>query len=392
LRVLIAPDKFKGSLTALQVAEAIAAGITHADPAVECELVPMADGGDGTAAALAAGTGGEMVTVSVTGPLGHPVEAQFAVLGDGETAVVEMAAASGLVLVPPEKRNPLSATTYGTGELLRAALDRGCRRLLVGIGGSATNDGGAGMAQALGARLLTTAGTQIPPGGAGLAQVTKIEVDGLDPRVAQTEFLVACDVDNPLTGDRGASAVYGPQKGATPSMVMELDANLARYGDLLKRDLGKDVAHLPGAGAAGGLGAGLAAFCDARLASGVDLVMDALGLPARIRAADLVFVGEGQVDAQTAYGKTPAGVARAAREAGVPVIALGGSVALDGDMLHQKGLQVLCGITNGPISLEEAMRPEVATRLVRFTAEEVFRAVLIGREIGQQARANSGTE
>ncbi|MGB9859376.1 MAG: glycerate kinase, partial [Moorellaceae bacterium] len=271
-RIVIAPDSFKESLDAPQVAAAIAAGIKRVLPEVETVEVPLADGGEGLTTTLVAATGGRLMTATVTGPLGEPVTAKWGILGDGRTAVIEMAQASGLPLVPKEKRNPLYTTTYGTGELIRQALEEGCRRLIVGIGGSATNDGGAGMAQALGVKLLDQSGQDIPWGGIGLERLARIEMQDLDPRVKEAEILVACDVDNPLCGPRGASAVYGPQKGATPEMVRRLDAALAHLADIIARDLGLQVRDLPGAGAAGGLGAGLVAFLGATLRRGIELV------------------------------------------------------------------------------------------------------------------------
>ncbi|MGB3958921.1 MAG: glycerate kinase, partial [bacterium] len=288
MRIIIAPDSFKGSLTAAEVAASIERGVKRVLPQAETIPVPLADGGEGTVDALVSATGGRLVTKEVTGPLGERVKASYGLLGDGETAVIEMAAASGLPLVPLEKRNPMLTTTYGTGELILAALDEGCRRIIIGIGGSATNDGGAGMAQALGVKLLDEEGLDIPYGAAGLARLDRIDISSLDRRLAQVEVLVACDVDNPLTGPRGAARVYGPQKGADPQMVEELDQILGRFAAIILRDLGKDVKDIPGAGAAGGLGAGLMAFLNGRLAPGVELVLAAVKLEERIqKGADL---------------------------------------------------------------------------------------------------------
>ena len=277
MRVLVAPDSFKGSAAALAVAQAMARGVRAVFPEAEVLPVPIADGGEGTVEALVVATGGALREATVTGPLGQPVVARWGVLGDGETAVVEMAAASGLPLVPRERRDPRRTTTRGTGELMRAALDAGSRKLVVGIGGSATNDGGTGMARALGARFLGPDGAELPEGGAALARLDRVDLSGLDPRLAGAELLVACDVDNPLTGPRGASAVYGPQKGATPEMVRELDAALCRFAERAREATGRDVAGRPGAGAAGGLGAGLLFFTPARLRPGVEIVLEATG-------------------------------------------------------------------------------------------------------------------
>ena len=302
MRILIAPDKFKGSLSAREVAAHIATGIRRVMPEALIMEVPMADGGEGTVQSLIDATSGEKVSVTVTGPLGQPVEAFFGILGDGKTAVIEMASASGLALVPPEKRDPRVTTTRGTGELLLAAAARGCHKAIVGIGGSATNDGGAGMAQAVGVRLLDAKGEELPPGGAALVQLHTVDVSQLDARVVAMEIVVASDVTNPLCGPNGASAVYGPQKGATPAMVAELDAALAHYAEVIADQLGRSVRDLPGAGAAGGLGAGLLAFFPARMRRGVDIVIEVVGLREAMRSADLVITGEGGIDSQTAFG------------------------------------------------------------------------------------------
>ncbi len=379
MKIVIAPDSFKGSLTALEVCEAIAEGLGRIDEQFELVQAPMADGGEGTVQSLVDATGGELVTEQVTGPLGEPVEATFGLLGDGETAVIEMAAASGLPLVPEDERDPLVTTTCGTGELMKAALDRGRRKLIIGIGGSATTDAGAGMAQALGVRLLDEKGDSIGFGGGELARLVNIEMADADPRLVETEVRVACDVDNPLYGERGAAHVYGPQKGASAEDVELLDSNLRIFADVVQRDLGMDIRDLPGAGAAGGLGAGLVAFCGAVLERGVDIVIDAVGLPERMEGADLVITGEGRVDRQTAFGKTAAGVSEVAGRAGVPVIALGGSVAPEASTLHDHGFDALACILTGPMPLEKAMEPARAKEMIAFTAEQMTRCFLAGR-------------
>ncbi len=326
MRILIAPQEFKGSLSAVEAAQAMAEGLGRALPGVELDLAPMADGGPGTVEALVSAAGGRRLTSTVAGPLGRPVEAAWGLVEEGPTAVIEMAAASGLVLLRPQERDARRAGTYGTGRLIAAALDAGCRRLIIGLGGSATNDGGAGMAQALGVRLNDAEGRDLPAGGAALARLARIDVSGLDKRLRHCRVLGATDVTNPLCGPHGASAVYGPQKGASPSDVEELDAALAHYAAVIERDLGKRVSEVPGAGAAGGAGAGLIAFLDAELRPGAELVAEAVGLERRIAAADLVVTGEGRLDAQTAYGKTVATVARLARRQGRRVVALAGRV------------------------------------------------------------------
>ncbi|MBE3573340.1 MAG: glycerate kinase [Moorella humiferrea] len=375
-RIVIAPDSFKESLDAPAVAAAIAAGIKRVFPDAETVMVPMADGGEGLTSTMVAATGGRTITTTVTGPLGQPVQATWGILGDGTTGVVEMAQASGLPLVPREKRNPLYTTTYGTGELIAQALDAGCRRLIVGIGGSATNDGGAGMAQALGVRLLNAEGKDIGRGAIGLEELNRIDIEGLDPRIKETEILVACDVDNPLCGPRGASAVYGPQKGATPEMIPRLDAALARLADVIKRDLGKDVRELPGAGAAGGLGAGLVAFLGATLRRGIDLVMETLDLDGILaKGADLVITGEGEINHQTAFGKVPAGVARLAGKYGIPVVALAGSIGEGAATVYDHGIKGFMSIVPRPLPLAYCL--ENAATLLTDAAERLMRLLTV---------------
>lgn len=371
MKIVIAPQGFKGNLTALEVARAIEAGVKRIVPDALTILKPMADGGEGTVQALVDATGGEIITTEVTGPLGEPVNAHWGILNDRVTAVIEMAAASGLPLVPPEKRNPLMTTTYGTGELILAALAKGCRKLIIGIGGSATNDGGAGMAQALGARFLDAKGKELAPGGAALADLEHIDVTNLDPRLVGFEVTLACDVNNPLCGPRGASAIYGPQKGATPELVEQLDAALAHYADVVRKDLGADVRNVAGAGAAGGLGMGLMVFLKARLIPGIDVVIEATNLVADLTGADLVFTAEGRIDCQSAMGKVLTGVALKAKEFGSPVIALAGEVADDCRVVYEQGIDAVLSIAPGPISLDQSMA--VADKLITDTAECAMR-------------------
>jgi len=379
MKIVIAPDSFKGSLTALQVAEAMEVGLRHVFSEVAIEKIPMADGGEGTVQSLVDATDGEILTAQVLDPLGNPIDAQYGVLGDRVTAIIEMAAASGLTLVPLDKRDPRITTTYGTGELIRAALAQGCRKLIIGIGGSATNDGGAGMAQALGAKLLTASGEQIAPGGGSLAALSSIDLSGLDPRITETETVVACDVNNPLTGKQGASHVYGPQKGATLEMIEVLDANLAHFDKTVQRDLSKSVGNVPGAGAAGGLGAGLMAFLDASLKSGIDIVTEATQLSKRFAGADLVITGEGQINFQTVFGKTPVGVAKVAKTHNIPVIAIAGSIADNADGVYDAGIDAMIDIVPEPMSLETAI--ENATTLIETAAERAGRMVATGMKI-----------
>lgn len=338
-RVLIAADKFKGSLTAAEVARRVAAGITRVRPAVAVETLPVADGGDGTVAAAVAG-GFEPRRITVTGPLGEPVTAAFALRGT--TAIVEMAEASGLALLPPDTFAPLTATTAGTGELVRAALDAGARTVVLGVGGSATTDGGAGMLTALGARLLDATGEPVGPGGGPLRHLAAADLTGLDPRLKDTSVVLASDVDNPLTGPRGAAAVYGPQKGADAAQVAELDAGLGRLVAVLAETLGEraaEAASAPGAGAAGGVGYGALVGLGAVFRPGIDLLLELLGFPAALDRAELVITGEGSLDEQTLHGKAPAGVAAAARAAGRPVAAVCGRLAVDEAALRGAGIE-----------------------------------------------------
>jgi glycerate kinase len=385
MNILIAPDSFKGSLTAPEAADAIGQGVLAVLPGAEIVSLPLGDGGEGTAEALVRATRGRLLTRSVTGPLGEPVEASFGLLGDDVTAVVETAAASGLSLVPAEKRNPLLTTSYGTGELIRAALDEGCTRLLVGLGGSATNDGGAGLAQALGARLLTAEGKEIRRGGAALAQLERIDISGLDPRVGKVRVLAACDVKNPLSGPEGASAVYGPQKGANPEMVEQLDLALGHYAEVIRRDLGQEVADYPGAGAAGGIGAGLVAFLKAELHSGIALVLDLLGFEEYLESADLVLTGEGRIDPQTGFGKAVFGVGAVAMRRRVPVIAFTGAVAEEPENLAGYGVEATVPIVSGPMSETEAMGR--GAELLQKAVESTLRLLLLGGKLTDWAPA-----
>jgi glycerate kinase len=383
MRVVVAPDKFEGSLRAGQAAEAIEAGLRRARPDAEVVRLPLGDGGAGTLEALLA-AGFKRVPVPATGPTGEPVDAAIAV--DGERAVggpggsspaprrafVEMAEASGLKRLPGGRRAPLEATTYGTGELVRAALDGGARELVLGIGGSATTDGGAGMAAALGARLLDRDGADLPPGGAALLRLERIDVSGLDPRPQSAKVTVACDVDNPLVGPEGAAAVYGPQKGAGPDDVLLLDSALRRYARVLARDLGLELADTPGAGAAGGLGAGAIAFLGAELRTGIELVLELVGFDRAVAGADLVVTGEGKLDAQSLRGKAPVGVARAAGAHGVPVVAVAGAVEVADRELRAAGFEEAHALLELEPDPRRA-RAEAAPLLERL-AERVGRA------------------
>lgn len=357
MKIIIAPDSFKGCMSARQAAEAMEHGVHHVLPDAECVLVPMADGGEGTVQSLVDATGGTLLEATVTGPLGTPVHAQYGMLGDGCTAVIEMAAASGIGYVDETTRDPRITTTYGVGELILDALDHGATAFILGLGGSATNDGGAGMAQALGAHLLDAQGNELPFGGAALAGLAAIDVSDLDSRIATADIRLASDVTNPLTGPQGASSVFGPQKGADASMVAELDAALHHYASIVARDFGRDVETVPGAGAAGGLGAGFLAFTGARMQSGVSLVVETTGLKTLAAGADWCFTGEGGIDSQTQYGKTPIGVARALKEAAphCPVVAFAGNVGSGVEELYSQGIDAVFGIVPGPQNLRQAL-------------------------------------
>ncbi|WP_294911898.1 glycerate kinase [Tatumella sp. UBA2305] len=341
---VLAPDSFKESMTAKEVCVAMERGLKAVYPHARYVHVPMADGGEGTTQSLVDATGGTLCTMTVTGPSGTPVEASYGISGDGNIAFIEMASASGIQHTRAGERNPLQTTTYGTGQLIRACLDKGIRKIILGIGGSATNDGGAGMAEALGARFYGKDNQQLPAGGGALGALERIDVSTLEPRLSTVNILVACDVTNPLCGEQGASAIFGPQKGATPEMVGLLDNNLAHYAQLIHQQLGKDIASQPGAGAAGGLGAGLLAFTNCQLRKGIDIVLEYSGLRQHLSGADYCFTGEGRIDHQTRFGKTPFGVAEAAKAVGVPVIAVAGSIGSGTDVLYDKGIDAIFGI------------------------------------------------
>ncbi|MDR3560174.1 MAG: glycerate kinase [Negativicutes bacterium] len=379
MRIVIAPDSFKGSVSALGVANAMEQGVLQVFPEAEVLKVPIADGGEGTVEALVTATGGQMIYEDVIGPLGETVKAYWGILGDGDTAVIEMAAASGLPLVPKELRDPRITTTYGTGQLMKSVLDRGLRKIIIGIGGSATNDGGTGMAQALGARFYAADGSELPPGGGPLAKLASMDLGGLDARLKETVIMVACDVDNPLCGPRGASAVYGPQKGATPAMIAELDAALKVFADVAKVATGKDVAELPGAGAAGGLGAGLLFFTNAKLRPGVEIVLETTGFPAMVSLAQLVITGEGRTDFQTAFGKAPVGVAKIAKQYQVPVICIAGGLGQGHEDVYAHGIDGLTSVVPQPMSLEECMQS--GAELIAAATARAMRLIKVGQQM-----------
>ncbi|MDI3312000.1 MAG: glycerate kinase [Thermoanaerobacterium sp.] len=374
MRILVAPDSYKGSLSSKEVIEAMTEGIRRV---VDAEIlkVPIADGGEGTVDALIFSSGGKIVEAEVIGPLGNTVKSFFGILSDG-TAVIEVAASSGLNLVPNDMRNPLITTTYGVGQLIRKALDAGCRRFIVGLGGSATNDGGTGMIEALGARLLDEDGKDVPYGGGNLSRLKEIDIDGLDKRIYESSFTVASDVVNPLCGENGASTIYGPQKGATPEMVNILDKNLNHYAQIVEDTIGKDFKDVAGAGAAGGLGFSLMAFLNAKIRSGIDIVIEAVKLEEKIKSCDVVITGEGNTDFQTAYGKAPAGIAKMARKYGKRVIILSGGLGNGYKELYKIGVVAAFSIVDKPMTIDEAMHD--AKRLISDRTEDIIRLFISG--------------
>ena len=379
MKILVAPQEFKGSISALSVAEAAKVGVIRVFPKAEVVLCPVADGGDGTLETLVEVSGGEVRTCNVRNPIGETITAQWGAMGDGVTAVIEMARTSGLALLSLDERDPLNASTFGLGQAILEALNEGFRNFIVGIGGSATNDAGAGMAQALGANLLDSEGRSIGSGGAALANLRSIDVSKMDPRIEGSHFMVACDVSNPLTGAEGASAVYGPQKGATPAMVAELDTALLNFADIVKKDIGKNVSGISGAGAAGGLGAGMLAFMGAELKAGVDIVLETVRLKEKLAGVDLVITGEGGMDFQTVYNKAPIGVARIAAELNIPTVAIAGLLGQNFTVVHDHGIRAATSIVDGPITLEESS--ERASELISNSVEESLRFISVGMDM-----------
>ncbi len=379
MKVLICPDKFKECLSAVVVASHIRKGIFKVMPETDCRIMPLADGGEGTVEALVESTGGRIVTAQVHDPLMRPVNAFFGITGHSNTAVIEMAAASGLALLKPEERNPLITTTYGTGELIKFALDKGCREIILGIGGSATVDGGVGMAQALGIRFRDEQDREINPGGGNLNRIVSIDKSNLDPRLSHCKVFAACDVNNPLTGPTGAALVYGPQKGATPAVAKLLDDNLRHLGSLIRDLWDCEMDVLAGAGAAGGLGGGIAAFLKGELRSGFELISHAVKLEDWIRWANLVITGEGRIDSQTAFGKTAGGVARMAQSMNKPVIAFAGSVEEEHEILMALGFTAVVPIADRPMTLQQSMAD--AGRLLENAAERVAGMLVLGKQL-----------
>lgn len=374
MKVVVAIDSLKGSLSSMEAGYAIQEGICRADPAAQVMVRPLADGGEGTVDALVSGMQGTIQTITVTGPLGSPVSCRYGIIEETKTAVVEMSGAAGITLVPESQRNPLYATTYGVGEVIKDAIAKGCRRFLVGIGGSSTNDGGIGMLQALGYGFLDENGSQVSLGARGLEHLCRITDDNVLPALAECQFRIACDVTNPLCGEQGCSAVYGPQKGATPSMILTMDQWLASYAALAKEKYPQKAnPEQAGAGAAGGMGFAFLAFTNAVLESGIQIILEETHLEDFVREADLVVTGEGRLDAQTAMGKAPVGVAHLAKKYGKPVIAFAGSVTKDAAACNAQGIDAFFPILRGICTLEQAMLPENAKSNMVQTVEQVFR-------------------
>jgi glycerate kinase len=371
MKIVISPDSFKDSLSAQGVADAITLGLAEVWPDAQLIKCPMADGGEGTVESILAACEGQLRRTTVRGPLGVSVDAAWGWLPHNHTAIIEMAEASGLQLVAPGKRNACTSTTFGTGELIRAALDAGAQRVILAIGGSATNDGGAGAMQALGVKLLDAQGQTLAPGGLALAQLAHIDLSEIDPRLNEVQFDIAADVNNPLCGPHGASAIFGPQKGASPEQVQQLDAALGHFARLCAQALGKDVKDEPGSGAAGGLGFAAKAFLKAQFKAGVEVVAELVGLAEAVKGADLVITGEGRFDAQTLRGKTPFGVARIAREQGVPVIVIAGTLGEGYQDLYEHGIDAAFALASGPMTLEQACAE--APRLLRDRASDIAR-------------------
>ncbi len=373
MKVVIAMDSFKGTYSSLEVAEFISKGIYKVYPDADINTIAVADGGEGTTNVLVDSLCGRMVELTVQNPVGKPIKAAYGILPDS-TAVIEMSAASGLTLLSPQERNPLITSTYGAGQMIMDAIEKGCSKIIIGLGGSATNDGGVGMASALGVRFLDKAGNDLASGGAALKLLDRIDVSGLSPKVRSTEFLVACDVENPLCGSNGASAVFGPQKGADNEMVRELDCCLRHYGDKILQTLCIPVAEVLGAGAAGGMGAGLIAFCNAKLIKGVDLILDYLGFDRWVQQADIVITGEGRLDSQTIYGKVPVGVAKRAKKYGKPVYAIAGFLGEGAQAVYDHGIDAVISAIVAPMSLREAIQK--SPQAIENAAENLMRIIL----------------
>ncbi|MFA9398234.1 MAG: glycerate kinase [Clostridiaceae bacterium] len=374
MKIIIAPDSFKGSLSAKEVADNVEIGIRRVLEKVEIVKVPMADGGEGTVQSLVDSTNGRIIELIVTGPIFKKVNSFYGILGDGKTAIIEMASASGLPLLNDEEKNPMNTTTYGTGELIKDALDKGCRKIIIGIGGSATNDGGVGMLAALGIQFLDENSKEIKPIGGELNKISSINMDKVDKRINECEFISACDVDNPLVGKNGASYIFAPQKGATEAQVKTLDANLNHYADIIEKTLNISVANYKGAGAAGGLGAGILAFLNGNMQKGIDIVIQTTNLEEKIKDADLIITGEGMIDYQTQFGKTPYGVCLLGKRYNIPVIAIAGGLGKKYRELYDLGFKSIFSIVDKPMKLEDSIKN--SDRLIQDVSERIMRIII----------------
>ena len=379
MNVIIAMDAFKGCASSFELAGAIKEGICKVFPKAELSSYEIADGGEGTLEAMVNNSGGKILTCKVNDPLMRPIEARYGILGDGLTCVIEMAQASGLPLVSKEERNPMKTTTYGVGELIKEGLAQGCRTFIVGIGGSATNDVGLGMLQALGFLFLDKEGKSVGKGGEALGQIVQIDTTGVLAELSECSFVVACDVDNPMYGPRGAAQIYGRQKGATEEQVLALDANVAYFATLIKEQLGKEVAQIEGSGAAGALGGGFLAFLNATLRSGIDIVLDSIHFDEKVQKADFVITGEGRIDAQSLMGKVISGIAKRCVRFDVPLLALAGQIEEDALRSHESGVSALFSIMHAPMTLDDAMCKETTLKLIKQSSEEIFRLIKISR-------------
>ena len=379
MNVIIAMDSFKGCASSYELSEAIAQGIKEVYPTASIKAYEVADGGEGTLEAMVANSSGEIFSCDVHDPLMQPIEANYGILGDGTTCVIEMARASGLPLVPKEKRNPLVTTTFGVGELIRAGIDKGCRNFIVGIGGSATNDAGLGMLQALGFSFLNAAGKEVGLGGVALGEIHQIDTSRALAQLSSCTFTIACDVDNPMYGEKGAAHIYAKQKGATSADILYLDEGVKHFAEVIKNQMGKDVATIAGSGAAGALGGGFLAFLNAKLCSGIDIVLDAIHFDKELENVDFVITGEGRIDAQSLMGKVISGIAKRCVKAHVPLIALAGGIEQDALKSHESGVSALFSILQSPMSLEEAMDKETTLRQTKQSTAELFRLIKIAR-------------
>lgn len=373
MKVVIAIDSFKGSLSSIEAGLAAKKGILKTKPDTEVIVKPLADGGEGTVDALIEGLNGEQIDITVTGPMGAPVSCYYGLLKETNTAIMEMASAAGITLVPDEKKNPLLATSYGVGEMIRDAMERGCRDFIIGIGGSATNDGGIGMLKALGYKFSDENGEDVGEGGQALARIASIETQDRHPLISDCKFRIACDVNNPLCGENGATYIYGPQKGVTADLKEDLDAGMANYAKITAASLGQDNSNAAGAGAAGGLGFAFLSYIGAELTPGIELILDAVGLEKELNDADIVVTGEGRLDHQTAMGKAPVGVARLAKKYDAKVVAFAGGVTEGADACNDAGIDAFFPIVRGVTTLEDAMKKENAQKNMTATAEQVFR-------------------